>query len=73
MGLLDAFQLEEALRLPFLHVDLFLGELRARRSALASLMSAWRCAMAKPLRSSRMNVSRYLLAAKSCQSLPRST
>lgn len=28
MGLLDAFQLGEALRLPFLHADLFLGELR---------------------------------------------
>jgi hypothetical protein len=27
MGLLDAFQLGEALRLPFLHAGLFLGEL----------------------------------------------
>ena len=27
-GLLDAFQLGEALRLPFLHAGLFLGELR---------------------------------------------
>ena len=39
----------------------------ARRSALASLVSTWRCEMAKPLRSSRLNVSRSLLSALAAQ------
>lgn len=34
MGLLDAFQFGEALRLPFLHADLFLGELRGEAFGL---------------------------------------
>src|SRR3984893_7980684 len=34
MGLLDAFQLGEALRLPFMHADLFLGELRGEAFGL---------------------------------------
>jgi hypothetical protein len=34
MGLLNAFQLGEALRLPFLHADLLLGELRGEAFGL---------------------------------------
>src|ERR1700730_5228693 len=34
MGLLDAFQLGEALRLPFLHAGLFLGEPRGEAFGL---------------------------------------
>jgi hypothetical protein len=36
MGLLDAFQLGEALRLPFPHADLFLGELRGENGTTPS-------------------------------------
>jgi len=34
MGLLNAFQRGEALRLPFLHADLLLGELRGEAFGL---------------------------------------
>jgi hypothetical protein len=42
MGLLNAFQLGEALRLPFLHADLLLGELRGEAFGLGLFGEAGR-------------------------------
>lgn len=65
MGLLDALQLGEALRLPFLHADLFLGELRGEAFGLGLFGECLALCDGEAAAQLTQNVSRSLLAAKS--------